>query len=434
VKTMRILVAHKYMFYGGGTATYIFALWKELEKRGHEVIPFTVAYEQTVPTKYREFFVSPPAGNSQTHLRDIRMSPWTAIKLFGRATWSIEAYRKALALVDAAKPDIAYVHNLYSYMSPSPIAAFKKRGIPVVMRVPDMNMVCPGLRAIREGRACLECMERGLLWSLRFRCHKGSLLGTLARVITMKIHRLARVYELVDAFVTPSLFMKEVLVRSGIPAERIEHIPSFYRPETVPVNHAAQPEKPYILYVGRISPEKGVEVLVRAAKWIPNHIDILIAGGSVDGEKERLESLARRLDVTHVRFLGFQNREAVNRLMSNCLFTVMPSRCYDNAPMAVLESFAHEKPVVGANIGGIAEQIGDSCGLLFEPGNPRDLAQKITYLLEHRDEREAMGRAARERLEKVYSPDVHCERLLELFRAVAQGVKIGESHVSVAAN
>jgi len=429
---MRILLAHKFMYRGGGTATYIFALWEELEKRGHEIIPFTVAYEQTVPTKYKEFFVSPPAGKNETHLRDMKLSPWTALKLLGRATWSIEAYRKALALVDAAKPDIAYVHNLYSYMSPSPIAAFKRRGLPIVMRVPDMNMVCPGLRAVREGRACLECMDRGLMWSLRFRCHKGSLAGTATRALSMAVHRWVRVYEAVNLFVTPSEFMRQVLIKLGIPAERTVHLPSFYQPNMTAMTTEQSPDRPYILYLGRVAPEKGLDVLVEAAQWLPQGVEVWIAGGDRDGERGRLEALAERLRVGNVRFLGHQEPEPLHGLIEGCLFTVVPSRWHDNCPMAVLESFAHGKPVVGANIGGIPEQIGEDCGLLFEPGDSRDLVAKLNYLLTHSEERLKMGRAALRRLKTVYSAEGHCGRLLGLFEALTGGTGVRDTTFAVA--
>jgi glycosyltransferase involved in cell wall biosynthesis len=425
---MRILLAHKFMFRGGGTATYLFALWEELEKRGHEIIPFTVAYEQTVPTQYSQFFVSPPAGKNQTHLKDMRLSPWTAARLMGRAIWSFEAYRKALALVDAAKPDVAYVHNLYSYMSPSPIAAFKRRGVPVVMRVPDTNLVCPGVKAIRDGRACLECMDRGLMWSFRFKCHKGSLVSTAARVLSMAVHRWMGIYRAVDFFVTPSKFMRKILIKAGVPEDRVVHLPSFY-PAASSGSHKHRTDPTYVLYFGRVSPEKGLDVLVRAAQWLPPGVQVWIAGDDRDGERKRLESIAEKLQVGNVRFLGHQGPQALHKLIAESIFTVIPSRWYDNCPMAVLESFAYGKPVVGANIGGIPEQIENGCGLLFEPGDSADLAAKLNYLLTHSEERLEMGRAALRRLETIYSPEAHCRNLLRLFESLTRGGGTSEKAV-----
>lgn len=422
---MRIIIAHKYLFRGGGTATYLFGLWEELKKRGHEVVPFTVAYDQTVPREYQKFYVSPPGSGRETHLRQMKLSPGRALKLLGRATWSTEAYHKAQALVDVARPDLAYVHNLYNYMSPSPLAAFKRRGLPVVMRVPDLNMACPGLTGLRDGKACLDCLDHGLIWSLKYRCHKGSLAGTACRVATMAIHRWLGVYNHVDLFVTPSEFMAGVLRRLGISDDRIVHIPSFYRPKNGSVHEPTSDDPRYVLYFGRVSAEKGIGTLVRAARELPEGVEAWVAGGDRDGERARLEALAGELGVSNVRFLGHQEPEDLEALVNGALFTVVPSLWYDNCPMAVLESFARGRAVVGSRIGGIPEQIGEDCGLLFEPGNAGELAEKMRWLIAHPDEREEMGRVARRKCETVYSPDAHCDRLLGFFRALVAREEVG---------
>ncbi len=413
---MKILVAHKYMFRGGGTATYLFALWEQLEVLGHEVVPFTVAYSGTVPTAYQEYYVSPPFGDAVTHFAHMKLPPWSALRLLGRALWSTEAYRKALALVAASKPDVAYVHNLYSYMSPSPIAAFRKSGLPIVMRVPDMNMVCAELHGFRrDSEPCLECVRHGPWRALRYRCHKGSWKATAARSLTMWYHNLSGVYRLVDLFITPSAFMRDLLIEAGFDGDRISHVPSFYEApdDADEPPHEANP--PYILSFGRVSREKGLDVLVRAARLLPEGVQVLVAGGDVDGELGRLERLAAELDVGNLRFLGFQNKEQLAELVRGALFTVVPSRWYDNCPMSVLESFARSKPVVGANIGGIPEQITGDCGLLFTPGDDKELAEKMTWLIDRPEDRRAMGAAARERLRSAFGARAHCDRLLGIF-------------------
>ena len=275
-------------------------------------------------------------------------------------------------------------------------------------------------------------MDRGLLWSLRFRCHKGSLAGTATRALSMAIHRWVRVYEAVDLFVTPSEFMRQVLIKMGVPEDRAVHLPSFYQASTSAATTEQRTDKPYILYLGRIAPEKGLDVLVEAAQKLPQGAEVRIAGGDRDGERGRLEALAERLRVSNIGFLGHQEPEVLHRLIEDCLFTVVPSRWQDNCPMAVLESFAHGKPVVGANIGGIPEQIGDDCGLLFEPGDPEDLAAKLSYLLTHSEERLEMGRAALRRLQTVYTPEAHCGRLLGLFEALTGGTEVRDMTVAVA--
>jgi len=382
---------------------------------GHETIPFTVAFDQTVPDEYSEFYVSPPAGSDQTHLKDMKMTPWLALKLLGRATWSVEAYYKARALVEATKPDIAYVHNLYNYMSPSPIAAFKDMGVPVVMRVSDYNMVCPGTRVLRNGKPCFECIERGYANALRYRCHKGSFAATVARVVSMYLHDWAGVYNRVDRFITPSLFMRGVLVRLGVPPERIQHVPSFYAERSA----VGVPEGDYILYMGSIARVKGIEVLIRAMALVDTDTRLLLAGRDPDHERRRFETIADDLDLNgRVEFVGFQEKETLSRLIRECRFVVVPSLWPDNCPMAVLEAFAHGKPVVGSNVGGIPEQITEQCGLLFEPGNAFDLAAKMGILMSDASLCRRMGEAGRLRVLREFSPERHCQSLMTVLNGL----------------
>ena len=414
---MKIVLAHKYFYRGGGTASYLFALMEQLRLRGHEPIPFTVAYEQTVPREHSEYYVSPPGGAGNTHLRDLH-SPWAKLKVMGRAIWSAEAYGKARRLARDLSPDVAYVHNLYSYMSPSPIAAFKRQGLPVVMRVSDYNMLCPGLRVMRSGRPCTECIELGFRHALHFRCHKDSYAATAARVASMYAHGWLGVYDKVDVFVTPSQFLRALLVRAGYPPEKIMHLPSFY-----PVEEAPEPAEDggYVLYFGRVAPEKGIDTLLDALTLLPRKVRLLIAGADVDGETERLQQRAWRNRLTNVEFLGMQQPDELKRLIQRARFTVVPSRWYDNCPMSVFESMAQGKAVIGADIGGIPEQITGDCGLLFEPGNAADLAAKIELLLDDMELREELGASGLRRMQTVYSPDSHCNRLLDLFAALLPG-------------
>jgi len=141
----------------------------------------------------------------------------------------------------------------------------------------------------------------------------------------------------------------------------------------------------------------------------------VIAGRDCDGETERLQRLSATLGVRGLEFVGLQGPERLHELIAHCLFTVVPSLWYDNSPMAVLESFAWGRPVIGSNIGGIPEQITDQCGLLFEPGNVSELAEKMQILLADAAMRKQMGEAARQRVQEHFSAEKHCARLLDLF-------------------
>jgi len=411
--TMKILLAHKYFFRGGGTATYLFALIEELEKRGHQWVPFTVDYVHTEISSHKEYFVSTPLGSDQTHYVDMQFSPIAMLKLLGRATYSFEVRAKARALINDVQPDIAYIHNIYNYMSPSLIHACRKSNTPIVMRVPDYNLMCAELHFLRDGQVCTECLQHGYKRALRYRCLKGSLAATAARVASMYMHKWLRIYDNVDLFITPSAFMREMMIRAGYDAEKIIHLPSFYAGQAG--SDAEPSEGDYILYFGRLAPEKGIDTLIRAMARIDTGVRLVIAGADVDGTRARLERLAAELKLDNVQFVGRLGRTTLDELIQGCLFTVVPSRWYDNCPMAILESFAHDKPVVGARIGGIPEQIADGCGLLFEPENVDHLAGQIQLLVDNPDLRRQMGDAAGERVATQYSPQAHCDRLLALF-------------------
>jgi glycosyltransferase involved in cell wall biosynthesis len=159
-------------------------------------------------------------------------------------------------------------------------------------------------------------------------------------------------------------------------------------------------------------------VLIRALAELRDPPHLKIAGGTVDDTRAELLALVDELDLDCVEFVGFQDREALDELISRCLFTVVPSRWYDNCPMSILESFAHGKPVVASEIGGIPEQVTEDCGVLFEVEDHEALAAALSRLLGDRELRGAMGRSARERLASDFSPDAHCDTLLGLFEGL----------------
>lgn len=417
---MKILLGHKYFFRGGGTSTYLFALMDYLREHGHEPIPFSVRYAQNEPSEYSGYFMSAPLGPEASHLRNMKMTPMNALRLLARATYSLEARRKVRDLIRDTSPDIAYVHNLYNYMSPSMIDQCKEQGLPVVMRVPDFNLVCAELHLLREGRVCRECVGKSPLHALKYGCLKGSRAATAARAVSMWVHNLLGVYNNVDLFITPSSFMRDTLIEAGYHESRIVHLRSFYSGPAVET--AEDEERDYILYFGRIAIEKAIDTLLRAFAIANRDVRLVLAGSDVDGITGDLTALAAELGIgDRVEFVGHKGRDELDSLIAHCLFTVVPSRWYDNCPMSVLESFAYGKPVIGADIGGIPEQITPECGMLFEADDAEALASCMTAMLADGAMRRRMGQAGRKRLVDLYSPETHCETLLAILGALIAG-------------
>lgn len=414
---MKIILCNKYFFLNGGTEKYLYGLLPRLSARGHEPVPFSVRYNDSWPTPYSRFFLPPPGPAGEIFYRDVKLRPASLLRYVDRSVYSIEArWRLSRLLQETRGADIAYLLNIYNYMSPSIIHTFRKHNIPVIMRLGDYNLQCPAYLFLRSSRPCTLCRE-GAYWNgVRHCCVKGSLAASALRVLAMYVHTWLKLYARVDAFVVPCDFMRRQLIQGGFPAGRIHVIRS---PAVSETETAEKQQRRHILYFGRISPEKGIDTLIAACQQLANAPELILAGRSYDGEQERLEKLIPPENRGRIRFAGFQNSRELARLIEGALLTVVPSRWYDNAPLSVHESFLHATPVAAARIGGIPEQVQDNVtGMLFDPDNEESLRAVLHAMLSDRDRLARMGLAAQEYVSREYCPDRHVDHLLDLFEKV----------------
>lgn len=414
---MKIILCNKYFFLNGGTEKYLRELMQRLAATGHDPVPFSVGYAGSWPSPYSRFFLPPPGPAEQIYYRDIRLTPASMLRYIGRSIYSVEArVRLARLLRQTGGVDIAYLLNIYNYMSPSIIHSFRRRGIPVVMRLGDYNLLCPSYLFLRSAKPCRLCL-RGAYWNgVRYRCVKGSLAASVLRVLAMYAHRALKIYAHVDAFVVPCDFMREQLIEGGFSEDRIHVIRSPAMSET---RAAPGHGRRHILYFGRISPEKGLDTLIEAWQGLTQAPELILAGRSYDGEQERLERLIAPENRSRIRFPGFQNPPELGRLIDEALLSVVPSRWFDNAPLSVHESFMHATPVIAARIGGIPEQVQDNVtGMLFKPDSVEGLRAALNAMLSDRARLERMGSAARDYVGRECGMEQHAGRLLELFERV----------------
>jgi len=284
-------------------------------------------------------------------------------------------------------------------------------GLPVVLRLSDYFLLCPRFDFIYRQHVCEDCLTKGLKTCVQRRCVKNSLFASTVRVASMRVHRMMRIYRDVDAFVTPSAFLKRKLAANGFDGSRIYHIPTFTLGK-------ADSEKPqlgeYGLYFGRITEEKGVDTVVRAYETLPGrHVKIM--GDDTTEEAVRLKAYVREKGLANVEFVGFHTGAEWEAIVKGARFTMIPSLWYDNFPNTALESFQYGKPVIASDIGSLPELIEDGQnGYLFPPGDAAGLAEKIKRmddpLLIGR-----MGSSGRERLATEFSPDAHYESLMNVF-------------------
>jgi glycosyltransferase involved in cell wall biosynthesis len=246
------------------------------------------------------------------------------------------------------------------------------------------------------------------------RCHKGSVAASLVSTAEAYFNDILGKYRQASFLVAPSRFLLERMVEVGIPREKLRHIPngvdhSHYTP--VFTDHG------YFLYVGRLSPEKGLRTLLDASRR--TRMPLRIVGEGPD--QLALKQWAAEHKAVGVSFEGHKSGDELECVIRGAAFVVVPSEWYENASMSVLEGMAYGKPIIASRIGGLPEQVEDGqTGLLFEPGNADELLQAIESLAADRSLRRSMGQAARKRLEIEYSLDRHCAALTSLYREAIQ--------------
>jgi glycosyltransferase involved in cell wall biosynthesis len=414
---MRILIANKYYFMRGGAERLLFNTQAILEAHGHTVVPFAIRFARNEATPAARYFVEPPAGENALELEQFRIGPRTLPRLMLTALYSPQAKTRIREAIRRERIDLVYMLNISNYISPSIVDGAHREGVPAVQGVVDYNLVCPNATFNRPAKdRCLDCFPGRYWHGVAHRCVGGSFGASAMRAAVMFFDDAIRVFHRVDAFVCLTPFMREVLARRGFDAARL-HV-ALTPIEAARYDVGADDDGTF-LYVGRLSREKGVDVLVRAASLMRSKQSRIVVIGELDSDyAARCVAQARGAAGARVEVLGPRYGDEMLGFLRRCRATVMPSRCIDNLPNALLESFACGKPVVGSNYKGISVVVRDGeNGLLFQPGNAHDLATKLDALAADPERARRFGAAGRRLVEQEHSPERHYERLMAAFDA-----------------
>jgi len=400
---MKILAVNKFFYPKGGSESVFFDTTKLLESKGHQVVHFSMDHPSNVDSPQSRYFVSNLDFNASGGLHQ-------KVKTSGRILYSFEAKRKFEALLSSEKPDIVHLHNIYHQISPSILHVCRKHRIPAVMTLHDYKLVCPIYTLFTDGKVCEMCLGGRYYWCLRKKCNQDSFWRSLINTKEMYLHhRILRVYDLVDTFISPSEFLKMELQKAGF-SGRVDTIPNFIWVDEIQPSYSWDEDT--IVYFGRLSPEKGIHTLLDALKGLD--VKCLIIG---DGpQKAELVRKAETQGLSNVSFISHMPWKELMERLKRSMFVVLPSLWFENSPRSVFEAFAHGKIVLGARIGGIPELVHDSqTGLTFNPGDPTDLKEKIVYLLQNQRKIVDMGKRARKVVEDRFDPKVHYGKLLEVY-------------------
>ncbi|MFI6526550.1 glycosyltransferase [Streptomyces uncialis] len=328
------------------------------------------------------------------------------------------AVRKELATrLRAERPDVVHIHNVFPLLSPAVLAACADAGVPAVATLHNYTQVCPPGTLQRDGRPCTECVGSTPLPAVRHGCYRNSRLATVPLAVSLAVNR-RRWWSGVERFFCISAAQRDVLVRSGMPSERLAVKHNFV-PD--PDDRRAGPGE-HLLYLGRLAETKGVRLLMAAWDEITADGGVgvpLVIAGAGPLEREVTAWAAGRDDV---RFAGLYDPARCRRAIARSVAVVAPSTWLEAFGLVVVEAMAAGVPVVAAGHGAFVELVEDGVtGLLHQPNDPASLASRLRRITAEPDRNREMGRAARRRYEQDFSPAVGLERLVEGYRTAIAG-------------
>lgn len=325
--------------------------------------------------------------------------------------FSFSSYFKIRQILRNFRPSIVHVHNFFPLVSPAVFYACKAEGVPVVMTLHNFRLICPTAVLMYDGKITERSLRDGPWWGVRARVYRGSLLGSFVLASMIAVHQgIGTWRKQVDRFIVLSNFSVNKFSQGGLPIDKLVVKPNF-----VNVTAPVEIDRCGFLFVGRLSPEKGVNILLAAVGLLnESPIYICVAGTGPLAHSVKKAGPA-------VEPLGAISSSAVQERMTRSTALVIPSICYEGFPMVLVEAYACGLPVIASRIGALAELVEDGVtGLLFEPGDAKDLAEKLEWASHHPQQMAEMGVAARARYLERYTPGKNYEQLMLIYRAAIE--------------
>jgi glycosyltransferase involved in cell wall biosynthesis len=376
-----ILIAHNFYNEPGGEDRVFLMESELLQQNGHRVI------------QYRD---------RNDRIRNGSLTSAAAI-------WNQRTYHNISRLARSKKPDVAHFHNTFPLISPAGYYALGRLGIPIIQTLSNFRLLCPGGLLLRNGVPCEDCITRkSFLPAICHACYRESHAGTAAVATMLALHRVAGTWrDRVDLYLALSNFARTKFIEEGFPPDRVLVKQNFLAPDP----GQGPGDGDYALFVGRLSAEKGITTLAEAWHSIPE-IPLQVVGA---GPLDRIDWPA------NVSILGHQSPDRVIELMKRAALLIFPSICYENAPVTILEALACGLPIIASSRGSIPEMVETGVtGLLFEAGEPADLARKVRSAIENPELMRRMRSRARLEFIQKYTAERNYKRLLEAYEMAAE--------------
>lgn len=390
---MKILLANKFYYRRGGDCIYMLNLELLLREYGHEVAIFAMDYPDNLETPWRKYFPS-----------EVKFKPGLGmLEAFLRPLGINEVKRNFCALLDEFKPDVVHLNNIHTQLSPIIAELAHERGIKVVWTLHDLKLLCPRYDCLRNGKiACEECfMDKRKV--LEYKCMKNSIVASFLAYKEAVSWNRERLEKCTDIFICPSLFIANKMIQGGFDKTKMCTLCNFIDIEKTRKQEYNKLD--YYCFIGRLSNEKGVVTLVKAARQLPYKLKII-------GEGPLMEELKILCKGTNIELVGYKQWPEIKELLGCARFSVISSECNENNPLSVIEAQCLGTPVLGACIGGIPELVEEGkSGMLFKSKDIVDLKKKIEMMFTYTFDYESLAKKSQER----YSADTYYKQLMKIY-------------------
>lgn len=410
---MKVLLAHKFFHYTGGADVFFMETGRILKEQGHQVAYLASRHPDNMKSEYDQFFPSPPVYEGQGGVK--KASKLRQALNLPKSIYSLEAKRKCKELIDFFRPDVLHAFAINVHLTPAIFDACREKGVPVVLSCNDWKLVCPNYQLYHHGHICEECRGGRYYRPLINRCCHESFVLSAASALEAYVHKMLGVYEKnIAKYVFEceySACKSMEMLRRDLPWARLRN------PLRIPDDDWSSEPGEHILYFGRLVPEKGVEVLLRALKLLPPHMKAIIVGS---GKQESfLRALSVDLGLANVEFVGPKWGDDLDWYLKRARVVVCPSTWHEVFPYVILQALAVGKAVVASDRGGIPEMLGfGAYGSLYPAESWEKLAEAIVDLWDDSEKRRALGRTARAHILADYNEGRFHGDLIDIYRSV----------------
>ena len=381
---MRILACHNYYQQPGGEDQSFAGEAELLADHGHDVTRFT------------------------EHNDDIAaMGRWTVAK---KTLWNRSVYERLRETIRVARPDVMHCTNTFPLISPAAYYAAQREGVAVVQSLRNYRLLCPNSLFVRKGRVCQKCVGRSFAWpGVWHACYRDSYAASAVVSAMLGLHRLRGTWtRAVDRYFALTQFSRQQFIDAGFPADRVAVKPNFIDPDPGIGTGGGR----YAVFVGRLSPEKGIGTLLAAWREMQETIELRIVG---DGPLAADVRAAAEQD-PRIKWWGHVAAERVLEVVGEATALIVPSICFEGFPRTIVEAFAKATPVIASRIGSMIELIDDGdTGFHFEPGDAQQLRDRVVTMFGDRDRARRMRHAARRRYEDHYTASRNYELLMDIY-------------------